>query len=257
LSTSFWPIEAQVVDKTLRFAVPDEAFKYPGFHTIASRTDFEPSNTTREQHVVLAIADPNLPKPGSVDEARVDGVEYRSEGYESLLVRGVNFRPSMKIVIGRGSTPIETLDTEMRSTRELRTSVPNAGPGDDYFIAVLSGDGRSMTKRFPIPSPERMRASKPGPAIEPEKPRLTPPGFRASGEIAWNTSGQSLFLEGPIARPGLKVRVKRDTFEQTVEAVAATAAESAGHALPVVRVPVPAALVHKALYTISIAVHTK
>jgi hypothetical protein len=257
LSTSFWPIEAQVVGKTLRFAVPDEAFKYPGFHTISSRTDAEPSIVPRAQHVVLAIADPNLPKPGAFDEARVDGVEYQNDSYEALLVRGVNFRPRMKIVIGRGNTPIEALDTEMRSTRELRTYVPLAGPGGDYFIAVLAADGASMTKRFPIPSLEQMRAAKPVPAVEREKPRLTPPGFRVYGDVAWNTAGQWMLLEGPIAKPGLKVRLKHGAVAETIEASAASAAEAAGHEHPVVRVLVPSTISHKARYTIQIAVHTK
>jgi hypothetical protein len=252
-------VDARVVGNSLHVTVPPGVFQLPGFTLVAPQMDFMATPLPSHQQLLLAVADPKLPKPGGLETVRIDGVDYEGDGdNDRLRVRGVGFRPSMQIVIGRGQTPIAAQPLEMESTTVVRTWLATGMPAEDYFIALLSSDGKQLSKAFPIASPDRMRASRQAPAVSPDEPRLTPPGFQVFGDLAWNvTTPQFLYLEGPIARPGLRVWLRREGEPIAVEAVAADAATASGRKHPVVRVPVPASLTHKAVYTISVVIHTR
>jgi len=262
-------VDAQVAGNALTLAVPKDIFRSPGFVYVQPRADFMGTQPDPGQIVRLAVADPTLPGLGGLTSVmvegfgptpvRIDGVDYQADQYnERLSVRGAGFRPRMQMVIGRGRTPIYALSTEMQSTTAVSAALSYGAPADDYFIAMLSADKKQMTRAFPIASPDKMRAAAAVPTAREEPVRLTAPGFRVYGNVAWNlTQPQWLYLEGPIAKPGMRVWLRSDGKPVAVEAIAAEPAVAPGLKYPVVRVPVPAALTHKAKYNISIVIHPK
>jgi hypothetical protein len=252
-------VPARLVAGALQLRLPRGIFQLPGFVTVEPRADSMNTPVNPNQRLRIAIADPALPAPGGLRSPRIDAVEYVGSEYgERLEVRGFGFRPQQKIVIGRGRTPIQAQDAEMRDQRLVSTWVPAAPPANDYFIAVLAADGKSMTRPFPIPSPDEMRAAavtRPQPRID--EPALTAPGFRVFGDLAWNTGvTQFVMLEGPVAKPGLRVTLEREGPPITVETLPA-GPEASNRRYPVVRVPVSPELTTRARFDVRIIIHTK
>jgi hypothetical protein len=261
--------DAQLAGNSLKLLVPAAVFDFPGFVTVRSRTGSLETPPNPGQSLQIAVAAPSLPRLGGLTSVnivgggtqavRIDGVEYDANEYnERLRIRGAGFRPQMQIVIGRGQTPIYPLSTEMQSTTSLTAQLPYGVPAGDYFIAILSADKKQLTRAFPIASPDKLRAAAAVPPAREQPSRLDAPGFRVFGDVAWNVAApQWLYLEGPMARPGLRVWLSREGPPVAVEAIAAEPAAAAGRSHPVVRVPVPPALTHKAVFNISIVIHTK
>jgi hypothetical protein len=246
-------VDAKLVDGALRVALPADLFEMPGFVVV------EPRSWHLGQTLTLAVADPALPPLGGLTGVRITRMEYMGSGSnDTVFVHGEGFERGMAVVIGRGKTPIRSFETDTgRDASELMGSVDFGAPADDYFLAILSTDKKRLSGAFAIASPEKLRAGSGYRAPGDAAPGPNRDGFRVHGDLAWNPkTPQWFYLEGPIARPGLRVRLDRQTEPVVVEA-AADAAASPAQAKPGVRVTVPASLLQRATYDVRMVMHTK
>ena len=250
-------VEPSLVDDGLAVELPAEVVANAGFKLI--RPNPEPNQRLKsDQTVVVAVADPTLPRPGELSGVRIDAVDFKHDRYSSgqLEVRGEGFERGMHVAIGRGSVLIKALDASVTSSTMLTVQAPEGtGSYEDFFITILSTDKSSSSRAFPIPAPDKMRAAAlfwPDPVVE-----LLERHLRVSGDLIWNQRvPQSFLLEAPFAQPGMRVRLSRDEEEAIVEAEVETPTV-VGAKLPVVRIPVPDSLLRKPEYSVVVIVLTK
>lgn len=241
----------------LKLTVSPGVFAVPGFVRVQPRRDFMDTPLDPRQSLVLAVADPSLPKLGGLTSVNIRSADSSVVGSNRrLTVRGDGFEQGMQVVIGRGTTPVEVFPTHMGEGSSLMASGGFGLPAGEYFVAVLSADKTSLSRPFPVSSPGLF-----GPI---EQSQLERDGFEqkpdrveAQGDLAWNpTTPQSLRLQGPKLRPGLKVRITRDGEPITVEAEAETGGP-ADAAVSAVRIPVPASLLKRPVYDVKIVLYRK
>jgi hypothetical protein len=258
------PVPAQQVTGGLRVEIPSSLFDRPGFLAIQPPPPlfFPDWPLGPGQQLHLAVADPTLPPLGGLGSVRIASVDYvpapgGAGKRDRLQISGEGFDVGMKAVIGRGEVPIVALWTEVRDTSSMSASIRYGDQATDYFIAILSRDGTSLSRPFPTASLDRPRAAA-GPATETaDEPGFNRAGFRVYGDLIWNNDqAQSFSLEGDIAQSGLRVRLEGEG-EPIVVTAEAVSSPSANATHPVVRVPVPAALTRRAEYKIVLALHTK
>lgn len=75
----------------------------------------------------------------------------------SIHIAGSNFMPEMKVVLGRKNVAGVVLHTKYSDNSDLEAEIPDYIPGDDFFLAVLSSDGKRRSAPFGVMStyPER------------------------------------------------------------------------------------------------------
>jgi hypothetical protein len=241
----------------LKLTISPDLFTVPGFVRVEQRRDYMETPLDPRQSLVLAVADPSLPKPGGLTTVTIRSADSSVLGSNRrLTVRGDGLEQGMQVVIGRGTTPVEVFPTDVGEGSSLIASGGFDLPAGEYFVAVLSADKRSLSRLFPVSSPGLF-----GPTERSQYERDTfdskPSRLEAQGDLAWNaTSPQWLRLQGPKMRPGLKVRIGRDAETVTVDAEAETAS-TADSAVPVVRIPLPSSFLKRPVYDVKIQMYRK
>ena len=196
-------VEATMVGGALRMQVPPDVFTRPGFVPVYLRQDVTSEPDDPRQSLTLAVVDPTLPALGGLASVRIRHANSSFyDGKRSLKVQGDGFARGMSIVVGRGKTPIEVAGTSMNEDSSLWAQILSGPPADDYFVAVLSADKKSLSRPFPISSPDRFKPAEKS-QLERDSFGQNPNGLEAHGDLAWNpTTPQSLRLRGRRMRPG-------------------------------------------------------
>ena len=122
---------------------------------------------------------------------------------------------------------ITRLATRVATASTLEADAPERRTGfhGDFFMAIVSADGKRVSPPLPIGSPDALFE-----AVSAARPDTIPRGvdpltFRVHGPLLWNREKpQFLSLEGQFARPGLRVRLRRDDEKATVVATVMTEA---------------------------------
>jgi hypothetical protein len=246
-----------VVDGVMKLELPADLLDEPGFLSVrAPKRDDPPS-------AAIAVADRSLAHAGLLTGPRIASAAVRWDertGSTWLTVTGAGFEPGMRLAIGRGRRLIARLETEVSSASAMDGKIAwrDAGSHPDFFLAVVSADGATATRPFPIASPDALLAAYfrdvPAPSLR------GPDAYVVHGTLLWNRlEPQGFHLEGRLARPGVRVRLSRDEGgdDRAIVVTEAASPGAAGATRPVVYVPVPASLTMRPEYTVALAILSK
>jgi len=258
ISVDYVDLTPTIAGGVMKLELPAYLLAEPGFLTIRV------AKNDSQQSAALAVANLSLAHAGVLEGPRIASADVRRDNYKGsrwLSVTGDGFEPGMSLAIGRGRRLITRLETELTSSSAMdgRIEWRASGQHPDFFLAVLSADGTKATRPFPIASPDALLDAYfrefPAP------PLRGPDSYLVHGSVLWNRSEpQGFYLEGRLARPGVRVRLSRDEGSDEDSAIVVTEAAppgTAGASLPVVHVPVPASLTMRPEYTVALVILSK
>lgn len=258
ISVDIAKLRPTIAGGVMKLELPANLLAEPGFLAILSPENDSPPSAA------VAVADRSLAHAGLLLGPRIASAAVRCDkdvGGCWLTVTGEGFQPGMMLAIGRGRRLITRLESKVirSSAMEGKIQWRNSGQHPDFFLAILSADGTKATRPFPIASPDALLD-----AYFREFPPLPmrgPDAYLVHGSLLWNRrEPQGFHLEGRLVRPGVRVRLSRDTGSDADGAIVVTEAAppgTAGATHPVVRVPVPASFTMRPEYTVDLAILTK